>query len=172
MNSKVVLVGLGLIVGIPAAAQETTRADAHQNWSVFVSDNGTRECWIASAPTRSVATRDGSPVTVRRSEIRMMVTSRPTDGVENEVSFTGGYPFRPDSEVNVSIGDSEFAFYTDGEWAWPSSPADDARVVAAMRAGSDATVVGTSSRGTTTTDTISLIGFTAALRDASGRCSN
>ena len=49
-------------------------------------------------------------------------------------------------------------------------PADDSRVVAALRGGANAKLTGTSSRGTTTEDTFSLMGFTAAVEDAEGRC--
>jgi hypothetical protein len=42
--------------------------------------------------------------------------------------------------------------------------------VAAFRRGSEATVVGRSARGTETSDTFSLLGFTAALEDAEARC--
>ena len=161
-----------MLGGAAAAQSEITRADAHEKWSVFEVDGSNKECWIASAPESSSATRNGSSVQVNRGEIRLMVTNRPGQNVSNEVSFTGGYPFREGSSVSVSIGGQEFQFYTGGEWAWPSSPADDQRIVAAMRAGADARLVGTSSRGTTTTDVVSLIGFTAALNDATSRCAS
>lgn len=168
-----VLATLGVAAATGVAAQEqTTRVDSHDRWSVFESSGSTKECWIASAPTSSRATRNGSTVQVNRGEIRLMVTNRPGQNVANEVSFTGGYPFRDGSSVTVTIGGQQYEFYTRGEWAWPSSPADDQRIVAAMRAGADARLVGTSARGTTTTDTISLIGFTAALGDASKRCAS
>ena len=168
-----VLAALGVTAATGASAQEqTTRADSHDRWSVFESGGGVKECWIASAPTTSRATRNGSTVQVNRGEIRLMVTNRPGQNVANEVSFTGGYPFRDGSAVTVNVGGQRYEFYTRGEWAWPSSPADDQRIVAAMRAGSDAELVGTSARGTTTTDTVSLIGFTAALGDATQRCAS
>jgi invasion protein IalB len=60
--------------------------------------------------------------------------------------------------------------FTQGEWAWPANPADDAKIVAAMKRGANATLVGVSSRGTQTKDTFSLTGFTAAVDDAQKRC--
>lgn len=164
---------LGIAATSGASAQEqTTRVAAHDRWSVFESSGGTKECWIASAPTSSTATRNGSTVQVNRGEIRLMVTNRPGQNVANEVSFTGGYPFRDGSSVTVTVGGANYEFYTRGDWAWPSSPADDQRIVAAMRAGAEARLVGTSARGTTTTDEVSLIGFTAALADATRRCAS
>ena len=48
----------------------------------------------------------------------------------------------------------------------------DARIVAAMKAGADAVLTGSSSRGTKTEDTFSLFGFTAAVEEAEQRCSS
>jgi hypothetical protein len=72
--------------------------------------------------------------------------------------------------VNVNIKGSEFELFTEGEWAWPATKADDSKIVTAMKRGAEAVVTGISSRGTTTKDTFSLLGFTAAVEDAEGRC--
>jgi hypothetical protein len=74
--------------------------------------------------------------------------------------------------VNLNISDNEFELFTDGEWAWPATTADDAKIVTAMKRGASAIVTGVSSRGTTTKDTFSLLGFTAAVEDAESRCSS
>jgi hypothetical protein len=60
--------------------------------------------------------------------------------------------------------------FTQGEMAWTEDAAADARAIEAMRAGLEAKVTGTSSRGTTTIDTFSLLGFTAALEQAQQLC--
>jgi invasion protein IalB len=86
------------------------------------------------------------------------------------VSFITGYTFRDDSKATVEIGTNRFEMFTDGDKAWAEDADADARIVTAMRAGTEARVTGTSSRGTTTVDTFSLLGFTAALEDAQARC--
>ena len=96
---------------------------------------------------------------------------RPDGGNKGQVTFTGGYPFAPGSTVNMKIGDSEFELFTEGEWAWPATPTDDAKIITAMKRGSDASLTARSSRGTQTKDTFSLLGFTAAIEDAEKRCS-
>ena len=112
-------------------------------------------------------------VEVWRGDVRLYVTFRPSDSVTNEVSFTGGYPFKPDSTVSLAIGGETFKLLPgddDGaEWAW-TDPGDDSKAVAAMRRGANAKLTGTSSRGTVTEDTFSLSGFTAAVEDAAARC--
>jgi len=156
----------------PAFAQAAERVAAHTDWAVFVAGNP-RECYIVSPPTTSVARRNGESVDVQRGDIRLFVAFRPGEDVSNEVSFTGGYPFRAGSTVQLEIGSDAFGMSPgEGdatEWAW-TDPADDASAVAAMRRGATATVTGLSSRGTTTIDTFSLMGFTAAVTDAEARC--
>ena len=155
-----------------AFAQAAERVAAHTDWSVFVAA-APKECYIVSPPTKSAATRDGKPADVQRGDIRLFVAFRPGENVSNEVSFTGGYPFDPGSTVALDIGGTKFNLGPGqgdaGEWAW-TDPSDDSRAVAAMRRGSTATLTGTSSRGTTTVDTFSLSGFTAAVEDAEARC--
>lgn len=165
------LAGVLSLGAIAPDAQAQQAVGAHTDWSVFVAGDGAAKvCWIVSKPTRSRAVRNGQQVQVRRGDIFLMVAQRPGDGVQDEVSFFSGYPFRPNSSVEVSIGGSRFALSTDGENAWTSGPSEDAKLVGAMRRGADARVEGVSSRGTTTNDTFSLRGFTAAIEDSKKRC--
>jgi len=152
-----------------AQEQSTNRVAAKTDWSVFVEDNPT-ECWGVATPTEVVNTREGRVVAATRGQILLMVFYRPSAGAKGQVAFTGGYPFRSGSTVNVNIGGNEFELFTEGEWAWPATVADDAKIVTAMKRGADAVVTGISSRGTTTKDTFSLRGFTAAVEDAEARC--
>ena len=163
----------GMVTGADAAwAQAAERVAAHTDWSVFVASTP-KECYIVSPPTKSAATRDGKPTEVTRGDIRLFVAFRPGENVSNEVSFTGGYPFKPASTVTLDVGGTKFDLGPGqgdaGEWAW-TDPSDDSKAVAAMRKGSSAVLTGTSSRGTTTVDTFSLSGFTAAIEDAEARC--
>ena len=154
-----------------AAAQEesTNQVAANTAWSVF-EDNDPRECWAVSSPTETVNTKDGRVVAVRRGDILLMTFYRPDAGVDGQLTFTGGYPFASGSTVNLNIGGTEFELFTEGEWAWPASTADDAKIIAALKRGTDAVLTARSSRGTTTKDTFSLLGFTAAVEEAEKRC--
>jgi hypothetical protein len=172
------VLGAGIVAGAAALAtagfaQEISenRVDAQRDWSVFVDSNPT-ECWSVSAPTKTVNTRDGRVVAVKRSDILLYVFYRPEANVAGQVAFTGGYPFAPGSTVSLDVGGTKFDMFTDGEWAWPATPGDDVKFINAMKRGANAVVVGRSSRGTRTEDTFSLIGFTAALDEAEKRCSS
>ena len=153
----------------PGWAQESTnRVAANTDWSVFV-DGDPKECWAVSAPKQTVNTRNGSVVAVRRGDILLFVSYRPATGARGEVSFTGGYPFAEDGPVSLDIGGTKFDLFVQGEWAY-ARPEDDGKIVSAMKAGAEAVLVGRSARGTLTTDTFSLLGFTAAVEDAERRC--
>lgn len=161
--SLVLIAGLGT-----AMAQESTNVVATEgDWTVFAADNP-RECWAVSPPRSSIATREGQTVEVTRGDIRLYIAYRP--GQNGEVSFAGGYPFAPDSTVEVDVGGRKFNLFTEGDSAWTGSPADDEALVAALRAGSSAIVTGRSARGNTTKDTFSLTGVTAATNTARSRC--
>lgn len=152
-----------------AMAQESTNQVAVKtDWSVFTEDSP-KECWGVSSPKETVNTRDGAPVSVRRGDILLFVTFRP-GGAGGEVSFSGGYPFAPGSTVNMDIDGTSFDLFSDGEWAWPASGTDDAALLAALKAGTDAVLSGQSAKGTKTKDTFSLRGFTAAMEEAEARC--
>lgn len=149
----------------------TNRVNSVTDWSIFVEDNPT-QCWIVSSPKETVNTRDGRVVAVTRSEILLFVSYWPGAGKLGEVSFTGGYPFDEGSTVKLEISGSSFDLFTTGETAWAASKEEDNKIIAAMKRGAEAFLTGVSSRGTTTRDKFSLLGFTAALADAEKRCSS
>jgi hypothetical protein len=160
-----------VLIGSAAIAQEdsSNRVAAETDWSVFV-ESDPQECWAVSAPKETVNTRDGNVVEVRRGDIRLIVFYRPSENVAGQVMFTGGYPFREGSTVNVQIGDTSYEMFTQGETAWPATAEDDARFVQSMKAGANAVLTAVSGRGTQTQDTFSLLGFTAAVEEAERRC--
>lgn len=164
------------IAATSAFAQTQANVGVHKDWSVFVAGEGaSKNCWIVSRPTAKSATRGGKKVSVNRGDIFLMVSVRPSDGVKNEVSFFAGYPFKAGSEVRITVGSDRLTMFTGdgdlGEIAWLPSAGDDDTAVSRFRAGSKAKVQGESKRGTTTVDTFSLSGFTAAFDSAKKKCS-
>ncbi len=177
MGSKLAQVIAGLcLAGLATTAsaqqsQSTNRVATETAWSVFV-EGDPKECWSVSAPDKTVNTRDGRVVSVRRSDILLMVFYRPGAKIAGQIAFTGGYPFAKGSTVNLNISGTQFELFTEGEWAWSATAADDAKIITAMKRGAEATLTARSGRGTQTKDTFSLGGFTAAIEDAEKRCTN
>ena len=158
-----------MATGALAQEQSTNRVAAKTDWSVFVEDNPT-ECWGVSTPKETVNSRDGRVVAVNRGQTLLMVFYRPSAGAKGQVAFTGGYPFASGSTVTMEISGTSFELFTEGEWAWPATTDDDAKIITAMKRGANAVLSGRSGRGTNTKDTFSLLGFTAAVEDAAKRC--
>lgn len=177
-----ILAGALVLMGTGVSAQQTStnRVAAETDWSVFVESNPT-SCWAVSTFKESVNTKDGRVVSVRRGETLLFVSYIPSAGVNGQVSFTGGYDFDDNLQPTLEIGDSTFRLQTvstdngstpqrETEMAWATSAEDDAKIITAMKRGVTAIITARSSRGTTTKDTFSLLGFTASVEEAQKRC--
>ncbi len=127
------------------------------DWTAFVDGADAKKvCYVGSPPKKA----EGNYT--RRGPAYLLVTHRPAEKVVSEVSVEAGYPFKPDSEVTATIDGRAFTLFTQGGNAWARDARADRAMVLAMRSGSEMVVKGVSSRGTETTDTYSLSGFTAA----------
>lgn len=148
-----------------AAAAAADLIDAFNDWSAFAgTENGMKFCYVGSEPKKEAGDYK------QRDEVYMLITHRPADNAFDVVSVTAGYAYKKGSEVTVTIGGESFQLFTDGGLAWAPDAKADKALVAAMRKGASMTVAGTSARGTATTDTYSLAGFTAAHQAASKAC--
>jgi hypothetical protein len=143
----------------------------NRDWGVHEAADP-KECWAVTTFKESVNTRNGAVVAVRRTQTLLMVFVRPSVSSNAMVGFTGGYPFKSGSTVELTVDDETFNLFTEGEWAWPESEAEDAKIIAAMKRGTKAVAVGVSGRGTRTEDTFSLFGVTAAIDEATKRCAS
>lgn len=171
MRPPALLLPALLLLAGAASAQEamTGRIGVSQDWSAFA-EGSPRECSAASAPLEQVNTRDGQPVQVQRGEAQVVVYFAPSRGVDGQVSFSGGYAFASNSTVAMDVDGETFTLFTEGDWAMAASPEEDARLIAAMKAGARAVLTGQSGRGTVTRDTFSLRGFTAMVNQAAAAC--
>ena len=68
------------------------------------------------------------------------------------------------------IGDLKIQLFTSGSRAWSFSVRDDLKVINAMKTSLKMEVIGTSSRGTITKDTYSLLGFSKAYQKINEAC--
>lgn len=146
-----------LLVTSAAWAEDDRLIDNFGDWSAFAeNEGGNKTCFMGSLPKKS----EGKYKV--RGEIHVLVSHRPAEKIFNEISFRAGYTYKEGSEVTVDIDDEAFKLFTDEGHAWAYDAKADAALAKAMRAGKSMVVRGSSSRGTTTTDTYSLKGFTAA----------
>ena len=171
ISVKTIIAFIGITLSTQAFSQETSsnKVADKTDWSIFVEDNP-KECWSVSKPKEIINTRDGRIVSVKRGDILLFVNFRPECQVYGQLTFTGGYPFADGSNVTLNVDGTNFALFTEGEWAWARSDEDDVNIIKAMKKGSKAILTARSSRGTKTQDTFSLLGFTAAVEEAEKRC--
>ncbi len=167
--TKLTLVLFAVCIFAPiASAQKRDIIGSFRDWdALIIKEGNTKTCYMISTPKRSTANKKN----VRRGDIYITVTNRPSVGVKSEVNAVMGYPLRPNSEVRFQVdGKRAQGLFTEGSTAWAYDGSDDAKLAASMKAGSNLVVTGTSARGTQTTDTYSLSGFTAALNAINKAC--
>ncbi len=157
---------LGAVAALPAAqAQGIKRVGSFGDWSAFqFSEDGNPACYMSSEPTKA------SGDYKKRGDVFAIVTHRPAEKRIGEVSIIAGYAYQKDSAVEIAIGKQTFELFTQDDGAWALDAVSDKKLVQAMRKGNKMVVKGTSSRGTPTTDTYSLKGFTKSYRAIGKAC--
>jgi len=162
------LVAAMLSQASPALAQsEPTLLGSYGDWGAYTATPGGKKvCFVLAKPKSSQTTPPGR----KRDQSYLFIASRPAENVRHEVSLIIGYPFKESSDATAEIGQAKFAMYTQKDGAWIKNVAEEARMLDAMRKGSDVTIKGTSSRGTQSTDQFSLKGLAQALERADQEC--
>ena len=125
----------------------------------FVKENN--YCYVGSLPINS-----DIPEGKKRGDVYILVY-RLNKNPEAIVQINSGYPYKIEEPVNIKIDKKDYKFYADEDSAWTD---DDSAVIYAMKKGNELTVIGTSSRGTKTTDKYTLNGFTAAYNKLTKDC--
>ncbi len=158
------LLAAGFVAAAPALAEEPQSIGEFGDWEAATFKNdGDAGCFMTSNPTKSEGKYSN------RGKVYALITHRPAGNALNVVTIVAGYTYKEGSEVTVSIADQSFNLFTEQGSAWARDE-DDAKLVAAMRIGNSMIVQGTSTRGTLTTDTFSLRGFTKAHGAISEAC--
>ncbi len=166
-----VATALAAAVLTPVVAQDAqSDADpkplgAFDDWqAVTFDEGGNTGCYITSKPTKEEG--DYS----QRGRVYVLVTHRPKDGSFDVVSVVAGYTYKEGSGVTLTIDQTDFPLFTHADSAWAPDTETDRQLVAAMKGGNSMVVRGTSTRGTETTDTYSLTGFTRAYNAIAEAC--
>jgi len=160
--AALILVSLMLGSG-PARAADQKLIAGYTDWDALAYDEKSgKVCYMASSPQKS----DGKYS--ERSNIYFLVTNRKAEKSIGVVSVIAGYVYKKESSVKLKIGGKEFELFTNDDKAWAFNNKDDKDMVKAMKRGQKMLVTGTSASDTTTADTYSLAGFSAAY-DAIGK---
>ena len=131
-------------------------------------ENDIKSCVMVSMPIANT----GKPPYKRRGEIYTTIYHIPSQESIGVVYVTTGYSYKKDSVVKIKIDKKkpyEFNNIED-DTAFSDDENVDKQVIIEMKKGTRMKIIGFSSRGTETTDTYSLSGFTAAYNYISKLC--
>lgn len=152
---------VGSMLAASAHAQQLHQTSG--DWRVFTAGEGAqRQCYIASVPIKKTGNY------AARGEPFVMITHR--GAVADEVSVSSGYPYKEQSQVSLTIDSRRYDLFTQGDRGWAYDEQQDKNIAGAMMKGSQMEVKGTSQKGTFSSDTYSLSGFTAALNKMKTLC--
>ncbi len=155
------------LAAVPTArAQGIKTVGIFGDWSAFqFSEDGNPACYMSSEPIKATGNY------TKRGEVFAIISHRPAEKRIGEISIIAGYNYQKDSAVKVTIDKQSFELsIIQDDSAWARDAAADKKLVQAMKKGNQMIVKGTSSRGTPTTDTYSLKGFTKAYNAIGKAC--
>jgi invasion protein IalB len=165
------VVGAGIGLASAEALAEQKTIGTYGDWTAFTDrEDGKPLCYIGSAPKKA----EGDYTS--RGATYVLVSIRPAEASSGVVTVEAGYSYKADSKVNVDIDGTKYELYTRNRTndskgdAWAVGDDGDKALIAAMKTGKSMVIQGTSGRGTLTTDTYSLAGFTAAYNAIDQAC--
>lgn len=148
-----------------AMAEEPALLGEFGDWAAYAyKAPDTKVCYVSSRPKGS------EPKSAKRDPAFFLVTNMPGRKVRGEVSTIIGYPFKKETNAELTIDEAKFTLFTNADGAWADTPATEKQIVTAMKNGKSLKVKGTSWRGTETEDTYSLEGISAALASIDKAC--
>jgi hypothetical protein len=162
----------GLSLSTPAQAQRATAGQAQAmlletagKWQAFSSQQGRNKvCYALSKAEARL------PANLKDVDGLLFVSSRPAEGVRNEISFVMNFDLKEGVEHQAIIGDERFALVAKGQNMWLKNPAEEPRMLDSLRKGASLEIKGTSRRGNPTSDKYSLAGLTQTVKRAEDAC--
>jgi len=166
--TRMFLLAAALLAPLSVAAQQQPQPQPRligefNDWTAAALGSGAQQ--ICYAFTRPQGTSQNAPP--NRGLVMLTVTHRPEG--RDQIALRAGYAYPRDATVEVSVGTTNFEFFTAGSDAFAREAAP---VIAAFRRGATATASGPAPQGRTgrVADTFSLRGFTAAHEAISREC--
>jgi hypothetical protein len=136
------------------------------DWGAYLAQSGKdKTCYALGQP------KDRQPkAKLKDTSAYIFISSRPGDGVRNEVAVNLGYPTKDGSAATAEIDGDGWELITKGQNAWVKDQSKEKEFVGALRGGAKLVVKAASSKGTSTTDTYTLKGLSDALARVAQEC--
>ena len=150
-----------------------------RDWSVFVSKDDPKMCFIASQSIKGEAFRNNQKLSsVNREKGTLYVVKTINKDGEYEGTFYAGYPLQVGSKAVLEIDNKEKVVFfahpspkakVEKDHAW-AQKYDQKKLIDYLKKGSKAVMSAISHRNTVTKDTFMLTGFSDALSELDKRC--
>ena len=164
------IIGLFCLVsalGAHAAENPLTNLGTFGVWTAYVYQGADgKTCYMSTEPEKSVGKYK------KRDDVFLTISHQPSDKNFDIVNVVAGYTYKKGSKPTLTVDKkAAISLVSHENGAWAKDTKTDKQLVSQMKAGSSAVLRGTSKRGTVTTDTFSLKGFSKAYREISEACS-
>ncbi|PWB79424.1 MAG: hypothetical protein C3F11_20840 [Methylocystaceae bacterium] len=136
------------------------------DWSALTAHGQGKDktCYALAEP------KDRQPAKLSRDKAYVFISTRPSEGVRNEVAVIMGFPLKDGGSASADIDGDNFELVTKGTNAWVKNPAKEREFVEALKSGAKLVVKAPSVRGNVTADTYSLKGLSEALARVQKEC--
>lgn len=157
--------GLAMVTSTALAQDKPELLGSFRDWFAYsVGKGADRQCYVLSEPKQK------EPATMKRNQVFFLISTWPGKKVTDEPSIVPGYSYKEGSKVQVQVGSDKFDFFTKNDagtgGAWMDDPAQERRLVDALKRGAAFSITGIPDKGALTRDNYSLSGISAALQRA------
>jgi len=163
--SVLALPGIAQAQRAPSGQGQALLLESAGKWQAFSSQQGRSKICYALTKAES-----RSPANLKDVEGLLFISNRPTEGVRNEISLVMNFDLKEDAEHQAIIGSDRFVLVAKGQNVWLKNPAEEGRMLDALRKGAALEIKGTSKRGNATTDKYSLAGISQIVKRAEDAC--
>jgi len=157
---------LGATGALAASGAKPTILGSYDDWTAYVyTVQGEKTCYMATTPVKSKGKYKV------RGDVFLSIAHHPDKKEFDVVNVMAGYTYKKGSHPVITVDKNKgisLVSFEDG--AWTKDKATDEKLVALMKKGTTAVLQGSSVRGTQTTDTFSMKGFSKAYRDIQKAC--
>lgn len=135
------------------------------DWGVYEAQGAkSKICYVLAQP------KQRSPATLKRDGAYVFISTRPGEGVRNEVSVMMGVPLKDGaSDAKAEVGAAAFELVTKGQNAWMKNAAQESQLIASMKTHGRLVVKAPAGKGSIA-DSYSLAGLGPALDRVAKTC--
>ncbi len=138
----------------------------YNDWGAYLAQSGKdKTCYALGQP------KERQPkAKLKDTAAYVFISSRPGDGVRNEVAINLGYQTKDGSAATAEINGDGWELITKGVNAWVKDQNKEKEFVGALRGGGKLVVKAASAKGSATVDTYALKGLSDALARVAQEC--